>query len=450
VKFKGDLTMNIHQHRWPKFLALKHRFCMTAIAMLPLLTPVQAQTSDPKPSASATAPATTTPSGKNVYIGGGNVRPLAPVRGDLFAAGGRVTVDQPVQGDATLAGGSVLVTAPIGDDLRVTGGDIHVDNSVGGELYASGGNVTIGGTAEVADAVTVYAGQATLDGKVKGPLKIYAQKMVLNGQVGGDVELNAEEIEIGPQARLSAALTYPADARFKTAEGAVIGGVITRGQAMNGRPDTHRNRDWHGQMMGSGSSSGWAGSVGSAAVSFVLLLAVAALVLLGFTGFSKRAAHSMLTTPWPALAAGVAVFMGTPMVAVLLCITLIGIPLGIALIMVFPLLLLIGWIIGVYGLAQRLQRAVQKNAPGESVGAMMGFYALTLLLVMLISSVPFVGFLVVAAIWLMGTGACALELYRQFQSRNKPGQTPPGSTPSGSSRQSDPSPGTTAVAPSAQ
>ena len=219
---------------------------------------------------------------------------------------------------------------------------------------------------------------------------------------------------------------------------------------MNGRPDTHRDREWHGQMMGSGSGSSWAGSVGGAAVSFVLLLAVAALVLLGFTGFSNRAAHSMLTTPWPSLAVGVAVFIGAPMLAVLLCITLIGIPLGIALMMMFPLMLLIGWIIGVYGLAQRLQQAAQKNSPTQSSAAMIGFFALTLLVVMLIGSVPFVGVLVVAAVWLMGTGACALELYRQFQNRKKPDQTPPASTPSGPSRQSDLSPGAAAVSSSAQ
>ena len=439
--------MNICPRRWLKSAILKKGLYMAALAMLPMLLPVQAQTATTPEAATATS---ASPSSKNIYLAGGNVRLLAPVLGDVYAAGGRVTVEHPVQGDATLAGGSVVVRAAIGDDLRVTGGDVHIESSVGGELRASGGNVTLGSTAAVLDAVTVYAGHATVDGKVKGPLTIYAQKVVLNGEVGGNVELNAEEIEIGPKARLGAALSYPADARFKTAEGAVIGGVITRGQAMNGRPDTHRNREWHGQMMESGSGSGWAGSVGGAAVSFVLLLAVAALVLLGFTGFSKRAAHSMLTTPWPSLAVGVAVFIGAPMLAVLLCVTLIGIPLGIALMMVFPLMLLIGWIIGVYGLAQRLQRAVQRNSPQHSSAAMMGFFALTLLVVMLIGSVPFVGFFVVAAVWLMGTGACALEFYRQFENRKKPDQTPPESTPSGRSRQSDPSPGVAAVSSSSQ
>ena len=184
-------------------------------------------------------------------------------------------------------------------------------------------------------------------------------------------------------------------------------------------------------MMGTG--TGWAGSVAGAVFSFVALLAVAALLLLVFTGFSRRAASTMLTMPWRALAAGVAVFVGTPMLAVLLCVTLIGIPLGIALMMLFPLMLLIGWIVGVFGLSQRLRRAVQKSAPSESSSAMMVFFALTLLLVMLIGSLPVVGSLLVAAIWLLGTGACALELYNQVRSGRKPpapGVTTPGASSS--------------------
>ena len=416
--------MNTHLYRLPETGALNKRFfwaLLIMLAMLALRVPAQAQTS-----ATDTSPST-----KNIYRAGGDVRLSAPVRGDVYAAGGRVTIEHPVQGDATLAGGSVRVRAAIGDDLRVAGGDVHIENSVGGELYVSGGNITLGSTAEVLDAVTVYAGQATIDGKVKGPLKVYAQKIALNGEVGGNVELNAEEIEIGPKAKLSGALTYPADARFKTAEGAIIGGIITRGQSMNGRPDTHRDREWHGQMMGN--RAGWADSVAGAVFSLVALLAVAALLLLVFTGFSSRAASTMLAKPWPALAAGTAVFVGTPMLAVLLCITLIGIPLGIALMMLFPLMLLIGWIVGVFGLSQRLQRAVQKYAPSESSAAMMGFFALTLLLVMLIGSLPVVGSLLVATIWLLGTGAFGLELYNHVRSGRKPpapNAATPGSTSS--------------------
>ncbi len=405
---------------------------IVAFVALNLVLPLRAQTSDAKPMPTdASRESSASSAGGNIYRAGGSVRLAAPVKGDFYAAGGRVTVDQPVAGDAALAGGSVTVRAAIGDDLRAAGGDVNIQSTVGGELYASGGNITLGNAAAVADAVTLYAGNVTIEGKINGPLKVYAQKVVLNGEIVRDVELNAEEIELGPQAKLGAALRYPSNAQFKTAQGVTIGGAITRGEAMNGRPDTHRDRQWHGQMMGSGSE--WAGT----AAGFLGLLAVSVLFLLVFTGFSRRASHRISQTPWPALAAGLAVLLGTPMLAMLLLITLIGIPLGIALMMLFPLMLLIGCIVGVFSIAQRVQGAIQKEGPGRSSVAMVGFFALTLLLVLLLGSIPFIGFLVLTAIIVLGTGACALELYRQV----RPNRSPPDSSASGSAS----SPRTTVV-----
>ncbi len=392
---------------------------IAVLLVQPLLLPAQAQAPDVKPvPADVAREGSPSPPSLNIYIAGGNVRPTEPVKGDLYAAGGRITIEQPVRGDATLAGGAVTVRAPIGEDLRAAGGDVHIESTVGGELYASGGSITLSNTAEVADAVTLYAGNVTIEGKVNGPLKVYAQKIVLNGEVARNVELNAEQIELGPRAKLGGALRYSRNAVFKTAEGVTIGGAITRGDAMNGRPDVHHQREWHGQMMGR--SAGWAGTVAGITASFLALLAASALLLLVFTGFSQRASSRILATPWPSLAAGLAVLLGTPILAAILCITLIGIPLGIVLMVLFPLMLLMGWIVGVFCIAQRVQRAIQKREPSGSSAAMIGFFALTLLLVLLLGSVPFIGFLVLVAIMLLGTGACALELYHQVRSGRKP------------------------------
>lgn len=389
---------------------------------LPLLS--SAQGSVPLPAIDA-APATaargsTATAGANTYITAGTVRVVEPVKGNLYAAGGRITVAQPVQGNAALAGGSVTLQAAIGGDLRVAGGDVNLDNTIGGALLASGGNVTLGSSAVVQKAATLYAGHAMIEGKVNGPLKVYAEKIVLNGQVAGDVELNADEIELGPLTRLGKTLRYSGNAQFKTAEGAVIGGAVVRGGGMNGRPDMHRDRQWHGQMMGGG---GWAAAIFGILFGFVALMALAALFLLVFTGFTRRASSTLQGRPWPAIAAGVAVFFGTPMLAMLLCFTLIGIPLGIVLLVLWPLMLLAGLIVGVFCIAQRVQRAVQKQATSPSSAATMGFFALTLLLVLAIGSLPFVGGFMVGALALLGTGGCALELFRQA----RPSQRPPAS-----------------------
>ena len=406
---------------------LKRGFWIAAFFMLSMLLPVHAQEPVVKPVPTEdTRESSTLPASRNIYSVSGNVRSTGPVNGDLYAAGGRVIVEHTVAGDATLAGGSVIVRAAVGDDLRAAGGDINIDSTVGGELYASGGNIILSKTAVVAGAVTMYAGNVTIEGKVNGPLKVYAKKIALNGEITRDVELNAEQIELGPQAKLGGALRYSSNAQFKTAQGVIIGGAVTRADAMNGRPDTHHDREWHGQMMGSG--SGWAGTIAGTVASFVALLAASALFLLVFTGFSQRTATRMLAKPWSALAAGVVILLGAPILAMLLLITLIGIPLGMVLMMLFPLILLMGWVVGVFGVAQRVQRAIQKEVSSGLSAATIGFFALTLLLVLLLGSLPFIGFLILVAILLLGTGACALELYCQVRpSHNSTAPSAPGS-----------------------
>lgn len=378
-------------------------------AMLMLVVPALAQISAAKPPPTDAAHVSSTPpTSGNTYQAGGDVRLVTPINGNVYAAGGRVTLEQPVSGLASLAGGAISVRAPVGSDLRAAGGEINIESVVGGQLYASGGNIILSNAAVVAKAATLYGGKVTIEGKVNGPLKVYAQKIVLNGEVAGNVELNGEEIDLGSRAKVGGALRYSGNALFKTAQGVAIGGAVTQGNAMNGRPDTHRDRQWHGQMMGS--SAGWAGSV----AGFIAILATSLLFLLVFTGFSQRAANRVWGAPWPALASGIAVLLGTPLAATLLFVTLIGIPLGLALLLLLPLALLLGGVVGVFSLSHRFQQAVQKPAPGQSRAAMIGFFALTLLLVLLVSSLPFVGGLVLFAVILLGTGACAIELYHQL------------------------------------
>jgi cytoskeletal protein CcmA (bactofilin family) len=399
---------------------LGFRSWLSALLFTSLFTTVLAQTPDVKMSDGSTASTSPVTESRNVYRVGGNVLTTAPIVGDFYGVGGKVTVEQAVKGDATLAGGSVTVRAPIGDDLRVAAGDVSVESSVGGELYASAGNITLTKTSDITHAVTLYTGHAIVEGKVGGPLKIYAQKILINGELGRDAELSAEQIELGPVAVLNGALRYSSNADFKQADGVTIRGAVTPTDSLDERADTPRNREWHRQMMVSG--PGWVGTT----FGFVAVLAAAALFLLLFKAFSERSSGTLRAAPWVAFAAGLGVLFGTPLLAVLLLITLIGIPLGIALMMLFPLMLLAGWIVGIFAISQRVQLAIQQNRPAKSLTATLGFFALTLLLVLLLSGLPFIGSVVVSVIMLLGTGACALELSRQIRPRR-------GSPPSGDS-----------------
>jgi cytoskeletal protein CcmA (bactofilin family) len=357
----------------------------------------------------------------NVYMAGGQVRPGAAVQGDLVAVGGRVIIDQPVKGDALVAGGAVDLRAPLGDDLRAVGGDVTVDSSVGGEVFASGGSVTLARGASVKQSATLYGGTVRIDGRIGGFLQAGAQRIALNGEVAGDARLSGEQIALGPQARIGGALRYTSPNELVKSEGAVVTGAIVRedaaaeGDAARGGPAARRGSQEGGDWRAMGGERGGAGWLGSA-LTYLALLASGALLLLIFPRFAAQAADTLRASPGLAALLGFAALVAVPVLAVLLFITLLGIPLGVALLALYPLLLLGGYMVGILFIAQRAQAALRPGDTLPTQAQTLGFFALALLLVLLLGRLPWVGGLLVAAIAVFGIGACVLEIHRRRQS----------------------------------
>jgi cytoskeletal protein CcmA (bactofilin family) len=355
--------------------------------------------------------------GRNVYSAGASVRPSGTVDGDFVAAGGSVVIDQPVRGDVTIAGGSVSVRTPVGDDVRAVGGEVTIESTITGELFAAGGNIALGKGARIANAATLYAGNVTIDGRIDGPLKVGAQSVTINGEVNGDARLYAEKIELGPTARIAGSMQYPISADLKKSAGAVVSGTVTRAMPGGSAREGHgAMREWHRGMQSANAM--WAGSI----FTFVALVACATVLLLVFPKFSDRASSSVQTSPWQAAALGFASLLVVPMLAGMLFITILGIPLGMAVLLLFPALLLVGYVVGVLHIARRGEIAIRKDTP-SSFAISLGFFALALLLMMLIARLSFIGPLALIVITVMGTGACILELNRRFKGGS--GTTPP-------------------------
>jgi cytoskeletal protein CcmA (bactofilin family) len=381
---------------------------------------------DPRAAASAQASGAATGEAGNVYVAGGHVRPGGPITGDFVGLGGRVTIDQPVRGDAMVAGGAVDVRAAVGDDLRAAGGDVTIAGTVGGELFAAGGSVALERAARVARGAMLYGGSVRIDGAVAGDLTARGQRIVINGEVEGNADLAGEQLALGPAARIRGRLRYASAGELVRSEGATVAGEVERlpadeSHGRRGAPGRAEPRaageegDWRA-MDARGRGSGWVGSV----LSFLALLASGSLMLVVFPRFAAAAAEAVRRSPARALGLGLALLVALPVLAVLLFITLLGIPLGVALIAVGPLVLLAGYLTAVHFVAQRAREALRPQDTNPSTATQIGFFALALLLVMLLGRLPWVGGLVAAALAVLGVGACVVEILRRRQATVPP------------------------------
>ena len=306
-------------------------------------------------------------------------------------------------GDAAVMGGSVDVRAPIGDDLRAFGGDVNIESSVGGELFATGGNVTLTRAAVIAGPANVFGGNVTVEGRVDGALSASAEKIKINGEVRGDVHLAGGDVELGPLAKIGGALSYASASELTRAEGATIAGAITREEPKKQRGDRgiRAEGDWRASQ-----GSSWVGGV----FFFLSLLACAAVLMLVAPAFAIHTSARIKTTPWLALAVGLGALLAVPVLAVLLFITVLGIPLGIMVLSLYPVLLLGGFVVGALFIAGLLPAALRQPAPA-SFSRNLGYVALALVLVLLVGRFPFAGGVLIGLVSLAGIGACVLELY---------------------------------------
>jgi cytoskeletal protein CcmA (bactofilin family) len=340
---------------------------------------------------------------RHVYTAGGQVRPARPVPGDYVAAGGRIVIDQRIGGDAMLVGGSIDVRAPIGDDLRAAGGDVNVDGTVGGELFAAGANITLARGAVIARSARIHGANISVEGRIEGGLKGSADKVTINGEVRGDVDVAAEQVELGPAAKIGGALRYSSAAELKRAEGATVGGAVTRDESRRSNPGRH---DDERRMHGERRVGGWVGGL----LSYLGLLACGALLLLVAPVFSSEAPDRIRAMPWVSLGIGFATVIAAPVLAVLLFVTLLGIPLGFIVLALYPVLMLGGFLVGTLFIARLMPGALRQQAPA-GFKSVIGYFALALLMVLLLARVPLAGGILLAFVTFAGIGACAVELY---------------------------------------
>jgi len=256
-------------------------------------------------------------SGGNLYIAGGSVTSTGSVLGDLLAAGGSVLVNGPVAGDLMLVGGSITSSGDVAGDLRIGGGNIVVQGNVKGDVVVGGGQInivskTIGGD------VAIGGGTVRIESAVEGDLKIGGEEVYVNSSITGNVDIKADRITLGPKANIAGDLSYKSSRVIVLEEGAVVVGETKFTQA----------------YQGGASSMGFKGELAAIFTAlFILKLLMFLLAALLFGLVFKRYSNEMvkvaLNKPLKEFVRGLVTIIVLPVLSVILCVSLIGLPLGI-------------------------------------------------------------------------------------------------------------------------
>ncbi|NLY38300.1 MAG: hypothetical protein GX044_03260 [Firmicutes bacterium] len=382
----------------------------------------------------------------NVNLNMGQVTVMGIVNGDVTANMGQVTVSGDVRGDVESNMGQVLVTGNVGGKVGSRMGEVVIDGTVGGHVETGLGAAIVRGT--VGGDVITELGEVRISGHVLGSVKSGGRLVRISGKVDGDVNLERGTVELASTAEVNGRV-YVEYGLIKSAPGAAAGSMVVVEELTEEELDRYygsrRHRSGYNydySFRGAGDLAGFIGEVVSDVVSeitsgdfnfkglpsffglgwlswtsrlarrLVSMIILFALGVLVFTLFPQRVNNTvqlMEKRPGHVLLWGVAALLLMVPLAVLLAITIVGIPL----ILVEVLLLAAAWILGYTGLAYYIGgRVINLVSSGTSSGA-IGDIALGVLVLGLIRLIPLIGPLFGLGVFVMAVGSA---LYSKFGS----------------------------------
>ena len=304
-------------------------------------------------------------------------------------AGGTVVIEEgeTVNGLSATAG-TVVIEGTVDGDLRAYGSDVRIAETgeVTGIVRAYGGDVRINGT--VGENVLIYAGSATLGepGTVDQSFGAVAGDVTIAGTVGSDANVFASEVTLAETATVEGDLTYEGELDDR---GGTVGGVTQKTQELALLPPA-------GPL-----------SIIFSVFMFFASLFLGSILLYLEPQFGDAAYETVTTEPLRTAGAGVAAVGGVALAMLLFAVTIVGIPVAVALLLVTIVLAWIAAIYGRYVVGAWLLSYTSRDS--QYLALFVG-----VLLIGLLGIIPYLGFLVRAVVFLLGAGIVALAVLRLY------------------------------------
>jgi cytoskeletal protein CcmA (bactofilin family) len=310
------------------------------------------------------------------------------VNGDLYSWGQTLTINGHITGDVISWGQDVRINGRVDGNIRNWSQTLSITGTVAKNITLFVQRIEVDPKGSVGGSITAWAQEIQLDGPVGRDLMCQAGTVELNSTLGGNVRANSHDVEVGSSADLKGQLVYRGDRAPEIAQGAKVAGPV-RAEYEERVPAYKKARTYvHKALF-------WA-----ATLVFGLVLM---LIVPGFFGDVVRTTNRA----WSSCGIGMLVLPGVVLAAVLACITIVGLAVGIVTILLYVIALFSAQIFVGAWIGDKIL------GEGLSVGAMLGRMAIGLLIIDLLRLIPWVGGLVGWVVLVWGLGAISITIYRR-------------------------------------
>ena len=337
------------------------------------------------------------------------------IEGNLYAVGASLVIDGKVTGDIICAGQSININGDVAGDVICAGQSININGKIGGNLRLIGNTINFNGQVErngiIIGATSITSASSTigwdllilgnifeLNGKVGRDLYGGAGKVNLAGQIGKNINL-----DLGRQNNIDKPLTIAGTAeingqlKYKSDKEAVIdNGAVITGETIHNYPTAVTKKSnlanlgwWWGKLI----------SLFSALVIGLVLISFWREQIIKITDLIKVKINVSLG--W-----GILALLLTPIIAIILLITIIGIPLALILmalwlIAMYVSKILVGILIG--------RTLLLKYWPKQKDSLILAMIV-GIVITYLVFAIPFIGWIATLMAALFGLGGIMLAL----------------------------------------
>lgn len=324
------------------------RIVAAGLTLMALLVPTMVSAAEFMKSAddSGNVVLSSTETHKNLYTAGGSVSVNSTTKGDVFAAGGTVTIDGPVEQDAVITGGTLTINNNIGGDVRLAGGTVTINAQVGGDVLAAGGTLVISEKASVGGDVVVAGGTVTINAPVSGKVWLAGGTVIINSKIGGPVTIRGDKsVTFGPKAEVTGAVKVWGQQEPVVQDGAQVSPIDFQ----------KKNANF--------STAQVARAVFLGGLIWVLAYLFLALVLSWVAPKRIASFNTQVKAHfWMNTVIGLAGLVVTPIVAILLCVVVVGYQLAFLLIAAYLLALAVSWALAVMWTGSWLYQLISRQA----------------------------------------------------------------------------------------
>lgn len=321
---------------------------------------------------------------------GNTVRVEGVVNGDLLAFAQTLEVRGTVKGDLISFAKRTIVSGTVEGDIFNFSQSFDLDGQLGHSLYGWSQSIRVGDHGRVGDGIVAGAGDLALEGEVKRSATIFAGNTDVSGNIGRELTMAGGTLTLTNTARVGGDLT----ARVRQLKDVHIAGGATVAGKRDIEVRVRHNRFARPKFY------------------FYQAIWIAAAMLVGWLGlvlFPRffEGSTQAVAAGWRSLGLGFVILVGAPLAMIVTAITLVGLPLSF---MLFALYLAALYLAKIW-VGAFLGRVLLKPATASKGDWMLGLLV-GLLILTVLSFVPYLGGLVRFVVICLGLGAFAWQLYQ--------------------------------------